>query len=996
MSYSAEVLADAPLVYLRLGEASGTVAADSSGNGRHGTYVATPTLGVAGLLAGDADTAVTFDGATEYVSVPNHASFAVDTATFEKMIQTTDSTASLVSHTGSANADKGCQLAIAGGKVTFSVFDAGGTGYSAVSAASVNDGAVHHAAGSFDGTWIRVYVDGVLDGATAHTQATLPHSSQPILVGARPNGPTSFFAGTGDEAAVYGTALPPGRIAAHYAAAVATATALDGDSARARTATADLQVQVPLDGDAVRERDATATVTVSLPLTVPHGPGWEFSHRTRTAHAVLTIRPHLVPEAEDLPIPTMHVTYTGVELDDEDNPVMLGAEETHGDCGFLKVVIAGRDLTKFRGERTHVGSWEDGDPGGSLGAKLAFPKVTVLDRPGSGALAWLYDYAPVEMFLVDEDGQILHTLFQGDTGVVSGRWDEKTGLDFTVHCPGVWEALDERITKPRVSSKIVDTGWLIARMVNREIEYGFPARRMTPDLTGVPTTERGSFGEPLASGTLTNLLAQVHVPGEEYTMRLGEHRRFHVVRRDLTTVHATLWAPQAGVTVDFLRDPAAAVTNMYGMGQDGAHAWRNMMYPNAPVSPPPYPLPDGVFFDPGDGETGFAPFSRMLRTRGWSLASGDTYLAGDEDEVRDFQDRVGIQVDGVVGGQTWNQGFQTGANAHALDDAWAAPLAQIRATDPYTYDGRGAVTGRYPGYDETIARRERLTQYGMLSKALARKSAKHTVARDHDPDWAGSVTLRNIDPPERPALTLTEGMNVLVREWMGEDVLLHVAHATKNPGTRGDRLVTLTGDQHGRPLQELYQVIQRRREIADIAGRRKVGRRGADRVPETVPFDQESGAGLLDEMAQTGGLWNVYPMPLGETTDIVRVRLVANGPTKISAALFEQFITAEMLIALPGLANPSVGANDPWQVNQARLRGMGLAWASGGPSAMQGYWPNDPGGALTGVLDDSGPGITFVSQRGVWGWLAVWTSTDCRISGDPAEGYRALYPAAVQ
>ncbi len=51
-SYSASVLADSPLAYWRLGEASGTTAADASGNGRTGSYLNTPTLGAAGALAG--------------------------------------------------------------------------------------------------------------------------------------------------------------------------------------------------------------------------------------------------------------------------------------------------------------------------------------------------------------------------------------------------------------------------------------------------------------------------------------------------------------------------------------------------------------------------------------------------------------------------------------------------------------------------------------------------------------------------------------------------------------------------------------------------------------------------------------------------------------------------------------------------------------------------------------------------------------------------------
>ena len=37
-AYSAEVLADSPVVYLHLDESSGTLAADASGNGNTGTF----------------------------------------------------------------------------------------------------------------------------------------------------------------------------------------------------------------------------------------------------------------------------------------------------------------------------------------------------------------------------------------------------------------------------------------------------------------------------------------------------------------------------------------------------------------------------------------------------------------------------------------------------------------------------------------------------------------------------------------------------------------------------------------------------------------------------------------------------------------------------------------------------------------------------------------------------------------------------------------------
>ena len=72
-AYRSQVLADEPLAYWRLGEPSGTSAADASGNGNTGTYGGSPTLGATGALAGDTDTATSFDGVNDNVSVPNNA-----------------------------------------------------------------------------------------------------------------------------------------------------------------------------------------------------------------------------------------------------------------------------------------------------------------------------------------------------------------------------------------------------------------------------------------------------------------------------------------------------------------------------------------------------------------------------------------------------------------------------------------------------------------------------------------------------------------------------------------------------------------------------------------------------------------------------------------------------------------------------------------------------------------------------------------------------------
>lgn len=56
--YATQILSLSPKYYLKLGEASGSTAADASGNSRPGTYYGTPVYGQAALISGDSSTSV--------------------------------------------------------------------------------------------------------------------------------------------------------------------------------------------------------------------------------------------------------------------------------------------------------------------------------------------------------------------------------------------------------------------------------------------------------------------------------------------------------------------------------------------------------------------------------------------------------------------------------------------------------------------------------------------------------------------------------------------------------------------------------------------------------------------------------------------------------------------------------------------------------------------------------------------------------------------------
>jgi hypothetical protein len=85
--YRDVVLADNPAGYWRLGESSGTVAADATGGGNPGTYLGGVTLGVPGGLPGDPDRAARLDGSNDRVSMGDPASGVLDFGTSDFTVE---------------------------------------------------------------------------------------------------------------------------------------------------------------------------------------------------------------------------------------------------------------------------------------------------------------------------------------------------------------------------------------------------------------------------------------------------------------------------------------------------------------------------------------------------------------------------------------------------------------------------------------------------------------------------------------------------------------------------------------------------------------------------------------------------------------------------------------------------------------------------------------------------------------------------------------------
>ncbi|HUZ55982.1 MAG TPA: LamG domain-containing protein, partial [Streptosporangiaceae bacterium] len=237
LTYPSAVLHDSPSFYWRLGESSGTTAADRSGHGRSGIYEPGTTLGASGAITGGTNTAVSLDGKSDgYIT---SAKIMNNPQTFSMELwfkTTTDHGGRLIgfgnARTGTSSEYDRQIYMMNDGQLVFGVYH---NGIQVIETTHVyNDGQWHYAVATLGSSGMRLYIDGSLAGTNTTSSAEAYNgywrvggdnlkgrwSLTPVLYDSQ--GATSpnsyYFAGTVDEVAVYAQALSAARVAAHYAA----------------------------------------------------------------------------------------------------------------------------------------------------------------------------------------------------------------------------------------------------------------------------------------------------------------------------------------------------------------------------------------------------------------------------------------------------------------------------------------------------------------------------------------------------------------------------------------------------------------------------------------------------------------------------------------------------------------------------------------------------------------------------------------------------------
>jgi hypothetical protein len=220
--YSQVVMSDQPASYWKLDEAAGTTATDSAG-AVTGTYTNSPALNqVTGVR--DAGTAVSFDGSNDGVAAGDNYGFAGTTNfSVELWLNPTDATSSyrrVISKEvtgGTIGWDLYLAASSAGvpNRLGFERKDSGGGKDIAADTGALGTGTWHHAIATYDGSSIRLYVDGTLHSTAGSARSIGATTGSPLRLGMSSD-QSNVFGGLLDEVAIYTSVLSAQQVTEHY------------------------------------------------------------------------------------------------------------------------------------------------------------------------------------------------------------------------------------------------------------------------------------------------------------------------------------------------------------------------------------------------------------------------------------------------------------------------------------------------------------------------------------------------------------------------------------------------------------------------------------------------------------------------------------------------------------------------------------------------------------------------------------------------------------
>jgi len=210
-----------PIAHWKFNEGTGTSAKDSSGKGNHGTL--TDMDSATDWVSGKYGYALDFAGDNDYVDCGTNTSLNMDGKNWT--VGSWIKTDAACSSPGCAIMSKGTwevgnyQYRISGNKIQWWVNEFTPTNDSG--SITVNDGVWHQVVFLYDGSSVKIYVDGVLDKSTPVT-GTMTTNAHILAIGCRGSALDTWFNGQIDDVRIYNYARTAEQIRQDYLGGAAT------------------------------------------------------------------------------------------------------------------------------------------------------------------------------------------------------------------------------------------------------------------------------------------------------------------------------------------------------------------------------------------------------------------------------------------------------------------------------------------------------------------------------------------------------------------------------------------------------------------------------------------------------------------------------------------------------------------------------------------------------------------------------------------------------
>lgn len=562
----------------------------------------------------------------------------------------------------------------------------------------------------------------------------------------------------------------------------------------------------------------------------------------------------------------------------------------------VRLFVGGRDVTYFRDQITQTSGYQLIEPHAYGPANFQFPQIDELELKKfglPGELQWLYEGAPAELVEV-VDGAYGQRIWAGF--VASIRTNSESGA--YIACGGDFAGrLSLRDNPALLFVKRLDRGRLIYNAVNGA------GLKLEPRLG----PETGYLGDNAIGGNtildyVNNHLAKcIKVGGRQWTIaRTADSRGYEMRLKNLTTVHATVFAGTEGILIDVGGDITEKPTDIYGLAVDpNQRRILNAVAPNlVRGAAPRYPFDDGRVFGEGttneDTDTGVG--IRVLESRlvAIGLLTRPETGTGEYDSettraVKALQKRVNLTRTGNVNQNTWDKLFDVTESGRSYFNAEILPFAQLEATRKWDRTGAGARSKINPLWDESRMIVDQTFDHGTnVPRSEIEEWSEAYLERAHDGEnLVGTIEFDGADLFEGdvdrntpagslvvlPRMRLREGWNIkVVWDGIGDDPsdysLFHVAGVDVS----GDTNVRGAIDTKARDLPLIGEILARRRETRRRPGREWIAdyRRG-NPAHEQVVFSEI--CGLLDQDVELkGGEWNRLEVPVGQFGQVARLR----------------------------------------------------------------------------------------------------------------------------